>query len=325
MVVMSRRFLEWMGTTGYSPETVTGWEMIFKYFIKWCDERGITSVQEVTRPVLERYQRYLYLYRKQSGEPLTIGTQEGRLIPLKSFFKWLAKNKYILYNPASELEMPRREYHLPRHVLSSQEVETILHQVDLTQPMGIRDRAILETLYSTGMRRTELCYIKRYDIDLHRGTVIIRHGKGRKERLIPIGERALLWIEKYLWELRPRIVMEPDEGILFLTRYGKPLRPKHLTRIVHEVVKASGIGKEGSCHMFRHTMATLMLEGGADIRYIQQMLGHSSLETTQIYTQVAINKLKEIHSNTHPAARLKSDSQGAEGTEDTEGTEVENG
>jgi len=303
--VMVRRFLEWMRTRSYSEETVTGCERIFKYFRVWCEDRGITMVNEVTRPVLERYQRYLYLYRKRDGEPLSLGTQHGRLVPLRALFKWLAKSKIILYNPASEMELPRKDFHLPRHVLTLEEAETVLNSIDLSRPMGLRDRVILEVFYSTGIRRTELCRLERYDIDLNRGIVIIRHGKGRKERVVPIGDRALAWIKKYLWELRPELVVNSDDNTLFLNKTGDPLTPKHLSRIVREHVKASGIGKEGSCHMFRHTMATLMLEGGADTRYIQEMLGHSSLETTQIYTRVSIGKLKEIHDSTHPAARLK--------------------
>lgn len=303
--VMVGMFLEWMGTKAYSEDTLTSCKRVLKYFSDWCEDRGITKANEVTRPVIERYQRYLYLYRKQDGEPLSLGTQNVRLVSLRAFFKWLVRNKIILYNPASELELPRKGCHLPRHVLTIKEVETILNSVDLSKPMGLRDRTILETFYSTGMRRTELCRLKRYDTDLNRGIVIIRHGKGRKERVVPIGDRALAWIKKYLWELRPGLVTNPDDNTLFLTQTGKPLTPKHLSRIVRVHVNVSGIGKEGSCHMFRHTMATLMLEGGADTRYIQQMLGHASLETTQIYTRVSIGKLKEVHDNTHPAARLK--------------------
>jgi integrase/recombinase XerD len=155
------------------------------------------------------------------------------------------------------------------------------------------------------MRRMELIGLKLYDIDVDRGTVLIRQGKGRKDRMIPIGERALAWVDRYLLDVRPRLVVEPDEGIIFLTHEGLSFTPNRLTQLVRDYIDLADIGKRGSCHLFRHTMATLMLEGGADIRFIQQMLGHAKLETTQIYTQVSIRQLKEIHDATHPAARLR--------------------
>ena len=183
--------------------------------------------------------------------------------------------------------------------------ELVLQQPNIADVVGIRDRAILETLYSTGMRRTELLRLKLPEIDRHRGLITIRAGKGKKDRVVPIGERALAWIDKYLNEVRPQFVCEPDDGTVFLTGQGEPFSPNHLSALARVYVEASQIGKNGACHLFRHTMATLMLEHGADIRFIQQMLGHAKLDTTQIYTHVSIRALKEIHSATHPSARLQ--------------------
>jgi integrase/recombinase XerD len=146
----------------------------------------------------------------------------------------------------------------------------------------------------------ELIGLKVYDLDADRGTVMVRQGKGRKDRMIPIGERALAWIDKYQREHRPSLVIDGGP-VLFVNNAGEQFGPGQLTRLVRDYVNASEIGKRGSCHLFRHTMATLMLENGADIRYIQAMLGHVKLETTAIYTQVSIRKLKEIHTATHPA------------------------
>jgi len=194
-------------------------------------------------------------------------------------------------------------------VLSQDEVELVLRQPNVGDPIGVRDRAMLETLYSTGMRRMELLKLKLYDVDRRRGVVTIREGKGKKDRVIPIGERALAWVDKYLNEVRPVIVVEPDDGIVFLTSMGEPFTPNHLSWLASQYVEAARIGKSGACHLLRHTMATLMLEGGADIRFIQEMLGHARLDTTQIYTHVAIRKLKQIHEATHPAAKLDSRKQ----------------
>ncbi len=134
---------------------------------------------------------------------------------------------------------------------------------------------------------------------------MIRQGKGKKDRMIPIGDRALAWIDKYLTEVRLELVAGMDDGVLYLTNLSEPFTPNRLTQLVRNYVQAAKTGKTGACHLFRHTMATLMLEHGADIRFIQEMLGHADVSTTQIYTQVSIQQLKEIHSTTHPGARLE--------------------
>jgi integrase/recombinase XerD len=176
----------------------------------------------------------------------------------------------------------------------------VLNQPDVDTPWGLRDRAILETLYSTGIRRMELTRLTLYDVDLCAGTVMVRLGKGAKDRLIPIGRRACAWVARYVEEVRPQLAVRSDELALFLTDYGEPFEKNRLGDLVRRYMRHAGMA-HGSCHAFRHAMATHMLENGADIRFIQAMLGHSELTTTQIYTQVSIGKLKEIHAATHPA------------------------
>jgi integrase/recombinase XerD len=294
-------FLQWMLEKNYSPRTVDNRELYLRYFIQWCDERGLTRPQEITRPILERYQRHLFLHRKKDGQPLSTRSQAMRIVPIRAWFKWLTRNNHLLYNPASDLELPRQEQRLPRHILTSQEADQVLNVPDTATPMGVRDRAMLETFYSTGMRRMELIGLHQFDIDFERGTVMVRQGKGKKDRMIPIGERALAWIAAYRDAVRPQMALAQDDGVLFLTNQGEAFTPNRLTQLVRDTINAAGIHKKGSCHLFRHTMATLMLENGADIRFIQAMLGHAELSTTQIYTQVSIVKLKEIHTLTHPA------------------------
>ena len=192
-------------------------------------------------------------------------------------------------------------HYLPKHVLSVDEVEQVMQQPDIADPMGVRDRAILETLYSTGMRRGEFVQLKLYDVDLRNGTVFVRQGKGKKDRFVPIGERAIKWIEKYLCEVRPELVIEPDDMTLFLSQYGEAFSRDHLSGLVHDYIEAANLGKGGGPHLLRHTMATLMLENGADLRFIQEMLGHEKITTTQIYAHVSIRQLKLVHEHTHPA------------------------
>jgi integrase/recombinase XerD len=294
-------FLEWMRIKNYSENTIAGRQHYLGAFVSWCQDRGITQPAEVTKALLERYQRWLYHYRKDNGKALTFSSQFAHLVPVRAFFKWCAKKNHTLYNPAGELDMPKLEKRLPKHVLTASEADRVLNQANTNDPLGLRDRAIMETFYSSGIRRLELSNLKLYDLDVERGTMMVRMGKGKKDRMIPIGERALAWIDRYITEVRPLLARQPDEGVLFLSNQGETFSPNRLTQLVREYVAAADIGKSGSCHLFRHTMATLMLEGGADIRFIQQMLGHVKLDTTQIYAQVSIRKLKEIHTLTHPA------------------------
>jgi integrase/recombinase XerD len=276
-------------------------ETNLRAFVAWCDERGVTRPQEVTRQVIERYQRYLFLYRQKNGEPLTGRSQQIKLAPLRVWFRWLVRNHRILSNPAADMEMPRVEKRLPKHTLSADEAERVLNVPDVTGALGVRDRAILETLYSTGVRRAELVALEVDAIDHERGTLMVRQGKGKRDRMVPIGERALAWIRKYLDEVRPQLMLGDGSRVLYLTRHGEALSVGEAGRMVSECIKRSGLEKSGSCHLFRHTMATLMLENGADVRFVQAMLGHADLKTTQIYTHVAIRALKEVHSATHPA------------------------
>jgi len=295
-----RRFSQWQLEKNYSATTVTSREEAIRKFIAWAAERGLLRPQEITKPILERYQRYLFLYRKRDGDPLANRTQITLTTPVRAFFKWLARQNYIAFNPASELELPRMERRLPRHILNVSEVETVLAMPNLRTPKGIRDRAMMETLYSTGIRRMELLSLKLFDLDSERGTVMVRMGKGKKDRMIPIGMRASAWVVKYRDDVRPQFVCGTSDDTLFLTRFGEAFTPNRLTTLVRDYVTAANIGKRGSCHLFRHTMATLMLENGADIRFIQAMLGHAELTTTQLYTQVSIRHLKAIHTATHP-------------------------
>lgn len=301
LAAMMEKHLLDLRVKNYSEYTIKNRRGHIGFFLQWCHDRGLTEPTEVTRPILEHYQRYLFHYRQKNGHPLTFRSQLARLVPLRVWFRWMARQRYLLHNPASELELPRIEHRLPKTILTIAEMEQVLSQPDINDPLGLRDRALMETLYSTGMRRLELAGLKLYDLDTERGTLTIRQGKGKKDRVIPIGERAAAWIDNYIRESRPRLVVEPDDHTVFLSNAGERFNLDHLSDLVRTHVDAAGIGTRGACHLFRHSMATLMLENGADIRYIQQMLGHADIKTTQIYTQVSIRQLKLIHTATHPA------------------------
>lgn len=300
------QFINWLRVKNYAPTTIKNRDYELSHFFEWARERGMERPQDITKPVLERYMSYLHHYRKKNGAPMGARTQHGRIMAVKVYFSWLAKNNQVLYNPASDLDMPKLEAKLPRAILTTEEVAKVMNAIHVRDPIGIRDRAIMETFYSTGVRRIELVNMCLDDLDYERGTVMIRLGKGRKDRVIPIGDTALLWIRKYLKEVRPELSPGLHEDHVFLTDKGTVFTTNMLTALGRYYIDKSGVSKKGACHIFRHTMATTMLENGADIRYIQAMLGHEKLETTQIYTKVSIKKLKSIHSSTHPTAKITS-------------------
>lgn len=300
-----RRYLEHLGVRGYRPQGMATAERYIRDFIAWADERGVTHPQQVSRQVLERYQRHLYHHRKKDGSPLSVNGQRCKLVPLRGFFRWLTKVAEIPANPAADMELPKKIKRLPRVVLTATEVERVMACVELDTPVGLRDRAMLEVLYATGMRRHELAGLELGDVEPERCVVLIREGKGGKDRLLPLGERALYWVTQYLERSRPLIAWNAEDKTLFLGNEGKPLSPLWLSTRMAKRVDAAELGKRGGCHLWRHTMATLMLEGGADIRFIQAMLGHAELSTTQIYTQVAIRQLQAVHALTHPGAKRR--------------------
>ena len=300
---LRRQFLEAGAVRGYSVDTLSSRQYCLTRFIGWCSERGLL-LDDITQPVLERYQRYLHHAVKRNGAPLSLLFQQQLLQSVKAFFRWAVRSGRLRANPAADLEMPRMPKRLPRYWLSTAEIAQLVRHVAIYGDLGLRDRAIIETLYSTGLRRTELVTLTMHDIDERQGVVFVREGKGAKDRVVPIGERALAWVRKYQEDVRPLWLTGNDGGRVWLRPDGRPLTAHQLGDRMAKLIREAGIDKPGACHIFRHTMATQMLEGGADVRYVQAMLGHAQLSTTAIYTQVAIGQLKAVHAATHPAAKL---------------------
>jgi len=300
-----RRYLAHLRARACAEGTVRNGTLYLGNFLTWLETQRVESIGQVTRAQLECYQRHLHAYRKRDGQPLAVMGQHVRLTTIQGFFRWLARRDHIAANPSADLELPRIGRRLPRAVLTAAEAETVLAQAKPATDFGLRDRTMMEMLYSTGMRRHELCSLRLDDLDLARGTVLVREGKGRKDRMLPLGRRAVAWIRRYLKKARPRLQAGPELRAVFLGRDGQKITSGVLGNLTHAYVAKSGIPKQGSCHLFRHAMATLMLEGGADIRYIQQMLGHARLTTTEIYTQVNIAGLAAVHRLTHPAEQSR--------------------
>lgn len=300
-----RRHLQALETMHASEETQRARRGGLAQFLEWCEMRELQRPNEITKPILERYQRHLFQVRKPNGEPLSVKGQWLLVNHVRLWFRWMVKHNYLASNPASDLDMPWMPRRLLPEVLESHEVEAILSQPDVEDVQGLRDRALIELLYSTGLRRAEAARLCVYDIESLRRIVRVHQGKGRKDRVVPIGERATVWVQRYVEEARPALMADVHEQTLFLNRFGQRFCVAGISQLVKRYIKAAGITKPGSCHLFRHAMATQMLENGADVRFVQEMLGHAHLDSTQIYTHVSIGKLQAVHAATHPAALLK--------------------
>jgi integrase/recombinase XerD len=299
---------EWfrhLAERAYSPCTVEARKWALRTFVGWAEERELRRPEQITKPILESYQRWLFQYRKADGTPLGVCTQRSRLGALQNFFTWLCRENTLTANPAADLDLPRKPAKSLPKSLTQEEVLTVLNLPDVTDPLGIRDRAILEVFYSTGLRRSELPRVDVSDLDLGRGLLIVRKGKGNKDRVVPVGHSAVRWVSIYLEKVRPLLQTPASSQALFLSGYGERLTGGFIGNWVKRLIDAANIGRKGSCHLFRHSCATHMLENGADIRFIQQLLGHARLDTTQIYTDVSIVQLREVHARTHPSAGEK--------------------
>ena len=300
--------LRWAEVSRLAPMSLVLRQRGLARFVAWAHERGLRHPRELTRQVLEAYQRHLYLARSQrDGAPLGLRTQQQLIGAVRGWCKWLTREGHIPANPAADLEMPRMPRSLPRTLLSVDQVRQLMAQPDIEGLTGVRDRAMLELLYGTGMRRSELMNLQLGDVDLTQATVFIRQGKGRRDRYVPMGQSARHWVARYAAEVRPMLtgqVQDTQSGwTLFLTDYGEPFEQNRLSGMVAGHLRRIGV-EQGSCHALRHACATHMLEAGAELRYIQVLLGHADLSTTQIYTHVAIGKLMAVHAATHPGAQI---------------------
>lgn len=281
---------------GYGKWTLKAYKEALGFFTRWAYENNLADLMAMTRQNLESCREYLKDYKKITGEPLQTSTMNARLLRIRGFFKWLTQKGHILYNPALGLKLIREERRLPRNILTPKEVRQILSLIDTRKLSGIRDRAIIELFYSTGIRRRELTELNLDSLDFNQKTLFIRRGKNQKDRILPVGRRAILWVKRYILESRPKWQNQHSQNKMFLDQRGFPLSGSLLGNMVR--YRVLSIGKSGSCHIFRHSMATHMMENGADLRYVQELLGHESIETTKVYTHVSIGKLKEIHAAT---------------------------
>ena len=277
---------------GLSENTIAGYDYDIKDYLSFLNKKNINRISEKdTAFILE----YLIALQKAKLSPKT---RERRICAIKGFYKFFVQEKKLKSDPSKFIELPKKGLKLP-DILSVAEIERIITAPNTKTAKGLRDHTMLELLYATGIRVSELINIKIADVNMHACFVKI-FGKGSKERLIPISITAKKSLEKYIQTARQKILKNKTSRYIFIARAGKPMTRQGFWKNLKKYANASGITKKITPHTFRHSFATHLVEGGADLRSIQIMLGHSDISTTQIYTHIASERLKEIHTRFHP-------------------------
>ena len=283
------------------PHTVISYLLYTRQLLSWLDARGI-GLGEVRRSDLEAYRTALSAIRQKNGRPYSVAAQEGKLVAAKRFFRFLARHGYAMHDPAASLELPRRDHRLPRVLLTPAEVNRIIGGIRESSPTGLRDRAFLETLYATGLRVGELARLTPADVDGGDRTLRVVRGKGRKDRYVPLTQPAAAAIDAYVESGRPALSARGSR-FLFVADKGGYFHCALVNMMIRRRARAARIKKHVTCHTFRHSVATHLLRGGADIRHIQAILGHAYLSSTQIYTHVDLSDLKRAVSRAHPRGK----------------------
>ncbi|MCM8784065.1 MAG: site-specific tyrosine recombinase XerD [Candidatus Omnitrophica bacterium] len=275
-----------------ADNTIASYRRDLKIFKKYLSDGGIISWDKVSRRDIDNF---LFKRREKGINPSSIARE---LVALKMFFRFLAQEGIIRDDPTAVLETPRLWKRLPES-LSVAEVEKVLNSVRTNTPIGFRDKTCLELLYATGMRVSEVADLRISDINLEGGFVRCK-GKGEKERIVPVGKTAIRYLRNYLLEIRPKMIKKNSEPFLFLSHLGKKISRQSIWKMIKKYVLRAGIKKKVGPHTLRHSFATHLLERGADLRVVQEMLGHANISTTQIYTHVNKERLKSIHKMFHP-------------------------
>lgn len=293
VAVTLKKYRLQLASLGYAESTIELYRKNLNQFCQYLTEEGITDLRQVNRHILDAYKALVM------AEQNAMETKALKLRPVKRLFEYLLENNQLFVNPSEGLVETCRKNRKLAPALSVAEMEKLLQQPNLSFRMQIRNRAIMEILYSSGIRLGELLHLSIHDPDLKDKTLFIRKAKRKKQRIVPLGKNAIFYLQEYLEKIRPRYAAKnPKERTLFLSNTGAPLKPSALRAALREYRIKAGIEKNVSPHTFRRTCATHLLQQGADIRYIQELLGHSSLKVTQYYTRVMPSEVKETHAKT---------------------------
>lgn len=302
------RYLAWLISTGYAETTIKGAHTDLEWLLRFLEMRAVKRAADITPEVLESYSLWLRERPNCHHENQTVSLSHvfHRLTTLKCFCRWLVKGMVILQDPSEDLEMPRLGERLPRVIMTQDEARAVLDAPELRSPVGYRDKALLELLYASGVRTNELVKLRVQDLDFKARSVFVRKGKGNKQRLIVIPAGPMGYAREYVEKVRPRFAKRTrggDDGTLFLNYTGAHVNINGLCALIRKHAKLAGLDKHVTALTFRHSIASHLLENGMDIRFIQEMLGHEKMSTTQVYTKVTLSGMMKHYNKHHPRER----------------------
>lgn len=299
ILVTITEFKQHLKAIGYAPATIGNYRKYLDQFKRHLQSLDVSDMRKVTHQMILDYQASVM------GQPVAMETKALKIRPVKRLFEHLVKSHKLLINPTEGIVETCRKHRKIGAVLTMEEVKTLMDQPNLSLKTGIRDRAIMEVLYASAIRLDELLTLEIYHVDLADKTLYIRKGKGKKQRVVPLGKVATGWLKEYLEKIRPHYARKrPRQRRLFLLNTGEAVTAGTLRQAMRKYRNQAQISKPVSPHVFRRSCATHLLQQGADIRYIQKLLGHRNLRTTQTYTKVMPVEIKQTHETTHPGAKL---------------------
>ena len=294
------RYRSQLELLNYSPATITAYCRSLDRFAAFLAGIGQQDLAAVTPQQIHNYQRDIYYCPTVHGTARSPKTQNQLLVAVKNLFAFLHEEGILVRNPAAELHYAREPQTLPRNILTPQEARRVLEAADIQTVIGFRDRTLLEVLYATGIRKGELLALAVGNVTLEDELLRINHGKGAKDRVSPLSAVACRFLETYIKAIRPQMLRDRATDRLFLSSRARPLGRTTLDAIIGKYAKLARIGKRVTCHVWRHTCATHLLQNKANLRHVQEILGHRSLATTERYLRVTITELKEAHRKFHP-------------------------
>ncbi len=274
-------------------------------FTEYLKQNNIFNIDNINKKTIRLYQIELYQTTNAKGLQNSVGHQNNMMSSIKQFTKFLHERGYIVSDPSRDIEYAKIPKALPKSILTKTEARRIIHTPDIRTIIGYRDRAILEVLYTSGIRKAEVNDLTLNDVDYNNGILRIVNGKGNKDRIVPIGRIACRYLENYIKSVRPELIKDPYNNHLFLSLKGNRMSKNMVWEMVKKYASKAKIKKNVHPHTFRHTCATAMLKNKADLNTIRKILGHASLNTTQIYTHLNITDLKAVHKQCHPRERDK--------------------
>jgi integrase/recombinase XerD len=295
-------YLRSLEERAYSSETVKTRDLTLSRFLRFLEGRRVRDVRGVNEAHIGSYAQKLAYKKTRYGRPCTILTQRESLGVIHHFFAFLVKRRLILHDPTHDLERPRI-VRLPRNVPTEAQARRLMNAPDRYSAFGLRDRAFLELLYGSGLRAGELRRLDLTDLDLDKGMVFVRHGKGRKDRTVPLSGRSIVALAAYLKDVRPRLAKRPREMALFLSLLGRRIGRSTLQGLMQKYARLVRLPPGTSLHSLRHACATHLLQGNANLRHVQAILGHAHLQSTVVYTRVNVRDLAKVLERTHPRER----------------------